>query len=160
MNEEINYESFGGWAISKEMFEWIINNIPEGSTILELGSGEGTKELVKRYKVYSVEHDEKWVGLEPKITYIFSPLVNDWYDIRILKKEIPQKYDLLIIDGPPGELRKNILKHLSLFKKNVTIIVDDTNRVVDNMVALKITNKFKKQIENFESGDKQFSIIR
>ena len=50
MNEEINYESFGDWAISKEMFNWIVKNFPENSVILELGSGSGTKELVKKYK--------------------------------------------------------------------------------------------------------------
>ena len=160
MNEEINYESFGGWAISKEMFEWIVENYPENSVILELGSGSGTKELVKKYKVYSVEHNEEWVGFEPKSNYIFSPLVNGWYDIKILKKRIPKEYDLLIIDGPPGILRENILKHLSLFKKNTVIIVDDTNRELDNKVSKKIAKKFKKGIIEICSDNKKFSIIK
>lgn len=160
MNEEINYESFGDWAISKEMFDWIVKNFPENSVILELGSGTGTKELVKKYKVYSVEHNETWIGFEPKSNYIFSPLVDGWYDKKILKKEIPQEYDLLIIDGPPGGLRKNILKHLRLFKKDITIIVDDTNRTIDNGIALKIATKFKKQMITIESGNKRFSILK
>ena len=43
MNSDIDYESFGGWAISKELFEWILKHIPKGSTILELGSGNRDK---------------------------------------------------------------------------------------------------------------------
>ena len=160
MNEEINYESFGGWAISKEMFDWIVKNFPENSVILELGSGTGTKELVKKYRVYSVEHDETWVGFEPKSNYIFSPLVTGWYDTEILKKEIPQDYDLLIVDGPPGDLRKNILKNLNFFKKDITIIIDDTNRKIDSDMALKIATNFKKQIINIESENKKFSILK
>jgi len=160
MNEEINYESLGDWAISKEMFDWIVKNFPENSVILELGSGSGTKELVKKYKVYSVEHDETWVGFEPKSNYIFSPLVNGWYDTEILKKEIPQDYDLLLIDGPPGGLRKNIFKNLNLFKKDITIIIDDTNRKIDGDMSLKIATKFKKQIINLESENKKFSILK
>jgi hypothetical protein len=160
MNDEINYDSFGDWAISKEMFDWILNNVPEGSVILELGSGEGTKELVKRYTVYSVEHDENWVGLEPKSNYIFAELVNGWYDNEVLKREIPKKYDLIIIDGPPGELRENITEHLSLFDGNTIIIVDDTNREIDNKITLEISKKFDKTITEITSEDKKFSILK
>jgi hypothetical protein len=46
---EYNKENLDGWAIPREAFEWIYENLPHGSTILELGSGNGTKELVKYY---------------------------------------------------------------------------------------------------------------
>ena len=32
-----------GYMISKELYGWILDNIPKGSRILELGSGDGTK---------------------------------------------------------------------------------------------------------------------
>lgn len=44
---EYNKENLDGWAIPREAFEWIYENLPHGSTILELGSGNGTKELGK-----------------------------------------------------------------------------------------------------------------
>lgn len=43
----------GGWAISEELFEWIKENVDEGSVILELGSGAGTGELAKDYTMFS-----------------------------------------------------------------------------------------------------------
>ena len=51
-----------GWVIAPELYNWIRENIKDGSTILELGSGTGTIELCKHYTVYSVEHDKKWIG--------------------------------------------------------------------------------------------------
>ena len=39
--------SFGGWAIEEEVFSIIKLLVPKGGTILELGSGEGTKELCR-----------------------------------------------------------------------------------------------------------------
>ena len=107
---EYNEKNLDGWAIPIEAFKWILENIPKGSTILELGSGNGTKELVKYYNVISIEENEKWVNVVPESTYIYSPLkkypfVNKhsccWYDDDKLNN-LPKEYDLLIIDGPVG----------------------------------------------------------
>ena len=35
---EYNKKNLDGWAIPIEAFKWILENIPKGSTILELGS--------------------------------------------------------------------------------------------------------------------------
>jgi len=144
MNSDVNYESFGGWAISKELFEWILENLPKGSTILELGSGNGTKELVKYYNVYSIEHDEKWLGLVPESNYIYAPLIDGWYDVEILKNELPIHYDLLLIDGPVGENRVNIINHYDMFKQNIPIIIDDTNRENDKNMSIFLSEKLNK----------------
>lgn len=160
LNSIVNYESFGGWAISKELFDWILENIPTGSTILELGSGNGTKELVKFYNVYSVEHDIRWVDLVPKSNYIHAPLVDGWYDIEVLKEKLPISYDLLLIDGPIGENRVNIMRYYDMFNKNVPIIIDDTNRENDKNMSLFLLEKFNKQFTfTVECGDKKFTII-
>jgi hypothetical protein len=45
----------------------------DGSTILELGSGWASGELSKHYRVYSVEHDEKWLDAFDT-NYIYAPL--------------------------------------------------------------------------------------
>ena len=37
----MNEKNLDNFAISKEMFAWILNNIPEGSTIWNLGVEQG-----------------------------------------------------------------------------------------------------------------------
>ena len=96
-------KNLDNWAISQEMFDWIRENIPKGGTILEFGSGTGTIELTKHYTVFSVEQNKEWVGKAPLSTYvIYAPIKGDWYDIDIVFNEIPQHYDLIIVDGPGG----------------------------------------------------------
>ena len=75
---------------------------PKNSTILELGSGTGTIELVKHYTVYSIEHQKQWVGEASRSNYIYAPLktyggVFNWYDNHYLNN-LPKDYDLLLID--------------------------------------------------------------
>ena len=154
-----NEQNLDGWAIPREAFEWIYNNLPHGSTILELGSGNGTKELVKRYNVYSVEDDEKWVGLEPKSNYIYAPLVNDWYDTKILFNKLPKKYDLLIIDGPIREKRVNFIKHYTKFKTDIPIIIDDTHRERDKGLCEFLSKHLNKKIINIQSTKKMCSVL-
>ena len=79
------------YANSDELQDWIFNNLPEGSKILEFGSGYGTIKLAEQYEVTSVEDNEEWLYLAQNNTYIYAPLVNDWYDwqaLDILKNDI------------------------------------------------------------------------
>jgi hypothetical protein len=46
------------WMFSSEVFNWIDENIPQGSLILEFGSGKGSIELSKKFDLISIEHDE------------------------------------------------------------------------------------------------------
>jgi len=133
MNSDVNYESFGGWAISKELFEWILENLPKGSTILELGSGSN---------------------------YIYAPLIDGWYDVEILKNELPKHYDLLLVDGPVGENRINIINHYEMFKQNIPIIIDDTNRENDRNMSIFLSEKLDKKITlSVGCEDKIFTIL-
>ena len=61
---------FGDHSITKQTYELIQAILPAGKTILELGSGNGTKELVKYYNVISIEENEKWVNVVPE-SYMF-----------------------------------------------------------------------------------------
>lgn len=130
---------FGGWSIDKEVLDYLP---AKGSHILELGSGSATLEYLERgYKVTAVEHEPKWVGKynHPNLRYIYAPLVQCkdsrfqdldlWYDPNVLSKELPQSYDLIIVDGPPGvgQRRCGFVKHIDLFKPTRTI-VDDVHR--------------------------------
>jgi len=80
----MNY-NLSPWSIDEVVYNWIINNIPAKSIILELGSGEATGLLSETYTMYSVEDKEIWVG-KYNSNYIYAPLVNGWYDVEILKK--------------------------------------------------------------------------
>jgi hypothetical protein len=156
---KVDLDNLGGWAISEDMIKWIINNIPFNSIILELGSGLGTIELSKFYNVHTVEHDEKWLNKTDKVKYIFAPLVDKWYDVEILKKELPKQYDLLIIDGPIHEKRLNILHNLTLFDFTGIIIIDDTNREGDYTMSLKIAEIYSKKITRIKNKEKEFTIL-
>jgi len=157
---DIDYSSFGGWAISKELFEWIDKNIPDGSTIVELGSGTGTKELVKKYKVFSIEHDVKWVNLVSESNYIFAPLIDGWYDVSIVKNKLPKEYDLVIVDGPIRKDRINFIKNYQLFKTDIPIIIDDTNRNDDKEMAILLSDKLGKELIEIIGEEKNFVILK
>lgn len=164
---EYDKNNLDGWAIPREAFEWIRDNIPEGSTILELGSGNGTKELVKWYNVYSVEQSEKWLGVEPKSNYIHAPLKaydkminhsSGWYDTDCLS-ELPSEYDLLIIDGPVGNNRGNFIHFHKLFKPNVPYVIDDTNRDGDKKMALELASVLNREYIEIKGWQKEMIIL-
>jgi hypothetical protein len=63
------------WGIDEAVVGAIRLLAKKGSTIVELGSGTGTKILPSEYTVYSVEDNEEWVGHCEKANYIHAPLV-------------------------------------------------------------------------------------
>ena len=80
--------SLGGWSVTQGLVDAMLREVPSG-TLLELGSGLGTGVLSKHYQVYSVEHDEKWLGVFDT-KYIFAPIVRSWYDVSVLSRELPK----------------------------------------------------------------------
>lgn len=158
-NPDINKKNLNGFAITSELFTWIRNNLPDGKTILELGSGTGTIELCKYYKVYSVEQNKKWLNVAPS-NYIYAPINNEWYDVSILKKKLPKRYDLIIIDGPLGVVRRiGFYKHISLFRTDVPMIFDDVNRPVEHKLMRKVSKKLNRKFTVHEAGRKKFGVI-
>jgi len=118
---------FGGWSIDKKLYDYIREILPEGSTILELGSGEVTDVLARDYTMYSVEHELEWVG-KYNSTYLHVPLCEHkaiknhlhtrWYSADILRPLLKGiKYDLLLVDGPP-QTRSGFFKYMGLFDSN------------------------------------------
>ena len=155
MNSNLN-----DWAISEEMYSWIKQEIPEGKTILEFGSGTGTIELTKHYKVYSVEQNQKWIGLAPDSNYIHAPLKEEWYDPDIVFSKIPKEYDLIIVDGPMGQnLRSGIDKYWDKFNTNVPLLFDDTHKKKDRDHALYVANLLKKEWREVKGWQKSFIIV-
>jgi hypothetical protein len=111
-------------------FKHIREILPEGRTILELGSGWVTTQLAKHYKVFTVEESEGFLNKDPNVKYIHveTDPATLWYRPDILKDRLPENYDFLIVDGPSrGEEtgRLGFLNYLHLFRKDVPILFDD-----------------------------------
>jgi len=157
----IDKNNLGNWSISYEMLLDILNRVPIGGTILEFGSGNGTKELLKFYKVISVEHDINYVNYAQGSYYIHAPItdldhpvhkfnyINKWYDMNKIREGLKDKhYDCILIDGPHGSWKKNqgrpgILNYIDEFNTNVPIYVDDvvrTNNVKHGDDELKLAH--------------------
>tara|TARA_S200000501_G_scaffold88917_1_gene81938 strand:+ start:5932 stop:6705 length:774 start_codon:yes stop_codon:yes gene_type:complete len=118
--------------------------VEPGSTIVELGSGNGTNKLTKEFTVYSIEDNSNWIGYCEDSNYIHAPLVKldynreivEWYDPEIIEKNLPENYDLILIDGPAGKKgRSGFLANMELFNLNVPIVIDDTLREHECNVA-------------------------
>ena len=139
--------------ISDECQEFIKKTIPLGSNIIELGSGHGTRELVKNYKVYSIEQNKEWVGYVPESNYIYAPLKGNWYDPDIIKSNIPLKYSAILIDGPRGKGRMGFMENLSLFSllNEVPIIIDDANRNEEKELLIALSSFLKKPYSILEN---------
>jgi len=148
----------GGWAIQESCYNFIREILPEGKTILELGSGIGTKYLAEHYTMYSIENYPEWVNKYDS-TYIYAPIKNynsdwvapdlpgehserqvGWYDPEKLIGKLPESYDLILVDGPNGMFgRGGFLKHLDLFNPNVPIIFDDINRDAEYQMMVRVS---------------------
>jgi hypothetical protein len=112
------------------------------------------------YNVYSVEHNKNWVG-KYSSNYIYAPIKNGWYDTEVLAKKLPENYDLILVDGPPGAIgRGKFYDNLHLFNTNVPMIFDDVNRDGEYALMEKVAAKLQRKFEIFKtSSQKQFGLI-
>ncbi len=155
----VTHKAFGEWSIDKELFDFIRNILPEGKTIVEMGSGWASGELSKYYTVYSIEHDRKWLN-KYDTNYIFAPIKDRWYDVDIVENNLPKEYDLILVDGPPGHIgRGGFLSHLNIFKTDIIIIFDDVNRHNDYNLMVGVAEKLNREFTIHGSGNKKFGVI-
>lgn len=142
-----------GFMISKEVYDFIVENLKVGSRILELGSGKGTNLLSMYYHMFSVEHNRKYLNLY-KSTYIYAPIKNGWYDIQY--DELPDYYNCLLIDGPPGNVgRMDFIKHYKKFDLSQMVVVDDTHRQEEYRLSKAIAKILGKEPIIINSTKKQ-----
>ena len=164
------------WSITKECFDKIIEILPFGSTILEIGSGNSTNVLSNFYNMISIESNPEWMN-KFKSEYHLVPLKTfkseifgqtNWLDVDILTPILKNiNYDMLIVDA--GGDRVGIYDYMHLFKQNIPIIFDDTmdtgyfkcaNIVADKIGKKCITYKCKMNKHAVVWFDgKQFSLI-
>ena len=129
--------------VTAALSDRIIETIPAGSVFLELGSGKGTRKLVEHFDVYTVEHDPQYVGSVPGAKYIHAPLrpvphnvawkrfpaLTEWYDVDVLRRELPKSYAAVLVDGPPNSFRRaGFYVYYSLFDPTAVVFLDDVGR--------------------------------
>jgi hypothetical protein len=152
---------FGGWAIDEAVYSYIIENVPTGSTMIELGSGLGsTPALGAKYTLYSIEQNVEFVGKFDCTTYISAPLVNGWYNRANVKAGLPVEYDAILIDGPIGTNRVNFVNNLDLFNLDVLIVVDDSQRAPEQELVKVLQQHGKKIIHTHDGGGKSFCVLK
>ncbi len=135
---------FSGWSIDKFFYNYIREHFPVGSTMIELGSGRITEEFAKHYTVYSIEHNLEWVG-KFHDHYIHAPIKDygeyQWYDREAIASKLPQKYDFVLIDGPPKKFgRMGFYHNIDLFKNDIPLLFDDTHRKTEKNLIENVAN--------------------
>ena len=163
------------WSINEECFKYIKETLPPGKTILELGSGRGTRLLLKHYNVISIEEDINWVNRYSKAQYIHAPIkyytspilkkisgCTGWYNPDIINEELNGKnkkeYDLILVDGPARSGgRIGFYEFLDLFDTTKPMIFDDIERPKDFEVLKMVSNKLNKPFKLLP--DKKIGVI-
>lgn len=96
--------------------------------VLELGSGKGSAEIAKHFKLTSIEDQGKFVGKYKGGKVFHVPIKDGWYDLDILKSVISKiDYDFILMDAPANNPRIGFFDNFDIFKK-VPFIIDDTHR--------------------------------
>ena len=155
--DDVQDDNFNpGYAAPNSMFEWLNDNLPNGSKILEFGSGTGTMELTKNFEVTSIEDNEQWLYLAQDSTYIYAPLVNDWYDWQALDILKDETFEAIVIDGPYEtadriHLIDWIMAYPNVFNKARFVVIDDANRL-DNWQFIQLFNQLGWEILHYDPG--------
>jgi len=145
----------------------LLEVIPAGSIVLEIGTGFGTIELAEVFKVISIENDPQWHQGVSQL--IHAPLVridtprsverrwpdfHEWYDPEVLKRELEGlSYDAIIVDGPATKRRRyGFFYFRDLFDLTVPIIIDDVHRIPDFRMAISLARTIKaKEMQIFDT---------
>lgn len=147
--------------------------------ILECGSGMTTLLMGllagrRGVETYSLEHIDEWRMRVldavkhfdiPHVEILPTPLRNfdgfSWYDAP--PADLPDKFELVICDGPPGETHGGRYGLLPVvgdrLKENVVILLDDTERPGEAEVLRRWTNEAQLSVSMRDGADGSFAII-
>lgn len=145
------------WSLPQDATQWLKDHIEYGTTILELGSGDGTFRLAEWFDVATVEHDATWADAILRrqlaainandVRVIHAPILDGWYDATVLQWQLPLSYSAIVVDGPPGNIgRWGFLEHLDMFNTDVPILFDDIHRPAERELAVTVANKLGKTL--------------
>jgi len=141
------------WALCDGVLEAVFQLTTEGSSILEFGSGFGSKLISEHRTISCIEHNKKFINLFEGVNYVYAPLAmidpfvgfeeTKWYDFEEITTALPNKIDMIIIDGPPQDIgRSGVLRHLDRFSETKFWIIDDIQREKDQKLANYISFHF------------------
>lgn len=140
------------WSINRDLAEFLFASLPQGSTILELGSGKGTEILSSMYNMYSIEENANFIG-KYKSIYFYAPIKDGWYDTDVIRKEIADlEYDAILIDGPAYGERSGFYDWLHLFKTDRMMIFDDIDRPADLQVLKDVAKEVNREYITLPDG--------
>ena len=154
---------WGGNSISAILFAYLLDTLPKGKTILELGSGWGTMQLMKNWNVWSIESDPEWHEKYNKTQSILVPITEKggWYDYDIMKDtmyKLRHEYDLLLVDGPYDN-RERIVDNFHLFNHDTPIVFDDVRREKGKRTMEVISSRLKRPYVIHGEGRSMFGVI-
>lgn len=155
---ELDNHVWGGSGIEKVTFDWILENIPKGSVVIELGSGHcSTKALSLYYELYSIEHNPEFANLFPNVKYLVTDNASGWYEREKVKEFIPEKskQTMIFIDGTH---RAGILDNLDLFNPDAVYLIHDTYREIEIKLANDLSSKLNRPVKFYDNGD-YFAVI-
>ncbi len=141
------------WSLCDGVLRAIMQLTDEQSTILEFGSGYGSKLISEKRSLLSIEHDGNFINQFEGVNYLHAPLVQiksvngfkdtHWYNLENIRHLLPNEIDLIIIDGPPENIgRAGILHNLDKFSSTKYWVIDDVQRVNDQKLANYISFHF------------------
>lgn len=177
----------GKWVASADFLGEVVRHILEvkPKVILELGSGVSTYVIAKALQkngvghLYSLDHQpafanktiEKLIecGVENLATVIHAPLESielqgsqfKWYST----KDLPdQKYDLLVVDGPP-EATNPLARYPALpvlserLSDNIAIFLDDADRPDETEMLAKWKAEFPTFLQTKRACEKGCAVL-
>lgn len=156
---------FGSWAATAPTVLAILDEVlsnPERRQVLECGSGSSTVWLAAAFAhrgeghVTALEHDLRFAeetrgrlaahGLSTWATVLDAPLVDTevetrhsqpWYELA--GQELPEKVDLLFVDGPPGNTA-DLARYpawpllMDRLRAGSWVVLDDTHRADERKI--------------------------
>lgn len=141
---KLRLNDFDSWNLPPQVIVWLVNNLPEGSAILELGSGKSSRELSRCFKLVSIEEDVHVEQLA-QVEYIFAPISNCYYAPDAVMTALSgRRYDAVIVDGPkaylPGRssIRLGFLNYVEHIHKDSLIVIDDVQRLAELCLFLRL----------------------
>jgi hypothetical protein len=154
---------WGGNSISRLLFDYLLEVLSEGKTILELGSGWGTGKLMEHWNVWSIESEPEWYGKYNKTQSLFVPITEKggWYNYDKMKEVMAglvNDYDLLLVDGPWGG-RAKFVDNFWMFNHTTPIVLDDVRRKEGRDIIKAISEKLNRPYVLHGEGRSMFGVI-
>lgn len=150
---------WGVHSISKELFDCIGHFVPSGSTLLEFGSGWGTSQLCEKYKVISIEDNERFLNLYPS-TYIYAPKHGRWYSMEKIAEQLTVPYDAVLVDGNDQDDRlRGLFANDSFFNWNAIWFFDDLNITTINIDFEDYMKAKGRHFVKYQVGPKPFGVL-